>query len=258
MNQAISKRALIKQYVEQIDQLNAELAACREQNGVYLDPAHYERMKEDLESLTKDKEARQIQDEKIDKEINSLKQLLEQTQQQLEATSVELGETKEELKTTQFIGKERYGAHLRSYTQGKRLHGRLEQAETEVEQLHAKGDLLLGKQQRNQQRVTDLRLDHNSGISDLQAYLTESQTTLTKEVDRVGNDSSSMLMQVEKATSDAINTLDALSAKSTESKIRTLGLIEAMSAELKTLDTARHQQLVNQMKHLHESVAGEF
>merc|ERR1711892_76640 len=255
VNQAISKRALIKQYVEQIDQLNAELNACREQNGVYLDPTHYERMKEDLESLTKDKEARQIMDEKIDKEINSLKELLDETQQQLEATNAELGETKEELKTTQFVGKERYSAHLRSWQQGKRLHGRLEQAETEVEQLHAKGDVLLGKQERNTTRLTDLRLDHNSGVSELQAFLTESQATLNKEVDRVENDSSTMLMQVEKATSDAINTLDAVGAKSIQSKIRTLGLIEAMSVELKTLETGRHKQLVSQMKHLHESVA---
>merc|ERR1712106_838338 len=234
VNQAISKRALIKQYLEQ---------------------THYERMKEDLESLTKDKEARQIMDEKIDKEINSLKELLDETQQQLEATNAELGETKEELKTTQFVGKERYSAHLRSWQQGKRLHGRLEQAETEVEQLHAKGDVLLGKQERNTTRLTDLRLDHNSGVSELQAFLTESQATLNKEVDRVENDSSTMLMQVEKATSDAINTLDAVGAKSTQSKIRTLGLIEAMSVELKTLETGRHKQLVSQMKHLHESVA---
>ena len=108
MNQAISKRALIKQYVEQIDQLNAELAACREQNGVYLDPAQYERMKEDLESLTKEKEARNIQDAKLEEEMTSIKKLLDETQEQLEKTSAELGETKEELKVTQFVRKEGY------------------------------------------------------------------------------------------------------------------------------------------------------
>ena len=108
MNQAISKRALIKQYVEQIDQLNAELAACREQNGVYLDPAQYERMKEDLESLTKEKEARNIQDAKLEEEMTSIKKLLDETQEQLEKTSAELGETKEELKVIQFVRKEGY------------------------------------------------------------------------------------------------------------------------------------------------------
>ena len=108
VNQAISKRALIKQYVEQIDQLNAELAACREQNGVYLDPAQYERMKEDLESLTKEKEARNIQDAKLEEEMTSIKKLLDETQEQLEKTSAELGETKEELKVTQFVRKEGY------------------------------------------------------------------------------------------------------------------------------------------------------
>ena len=108
MNQAISKRALIKQYVDQIDQLNSELAACREQNGVYLDPAQYERMKEDLESLTKEKEARNIQDAKLEEEMTSIKKLLDETQEQLEKTSAELGETKEELKVTQFVRKEGY------------------------------------------------------------------------------------------------------------------------------------------------------
>ena len=112
MNQAISKRALIKQYVEQIDQLNAELVACREQNGVYLDPVQYERMKEDLESLTKEKEARGVQDAKLEEEMTSIKNLLDETQEQLEKTSAELGETKEELKVTQFVRKEGYEVNL--------------------------------------------------------------------------------------------------------------------------------------------------
>ena len=112
MNQAISKRALIKQYVEQIDQLNAELVACREQNGVYLDPVQYERMKEDLESLTKEKEARGLQDAKLEEEMTSIKNLLDETQEQLEKTSAELGETKEELKVTQFVRKEGYEVSL--------------------------------------------------------------------------------------------------------------------------------------------------
>ena len=63
---------MIKQYVEQIEQLNAELTACREQNGVYLDPQQYERMKEELESLNKEKEARLLTDQKIESQMKVL------------------------------------------------------------------------------------------------------------------------------------------------------------------------------------------
>lgn len=108
MNQAISKRALLKQYVDQIEQLNAELAASREQNGVYLDPAQYERMKSDLESLTKEKEARLLEDEKLEEEMRQLRSTLQEVQEKLEEKTTALTETTLELKTTQFMRKEGY------------------------------------------------------------------------------------------------------------------------------------------------------
>ena len=108
MNQVISKRALLKQYVDQIEQLNAELAASREQNGVYLDPAQYEAMKADLESLTKEKEARLLEDEKLEEQMRQLRSSLQEVEEKLEEKTAALVETTQELKTTQFMRKEGY------------------------------------------------------------------------------------------------------------------------------------------------------
>ena len=167
VNQAISKRALIKQYVEQIEQLNSELTACREQNGVYLDPQQYERMKEDLETLNKEKEARLLTDQKIEAEMSQLKENLEGLRKEYEEQTAVLAEREEELAVTKFIGKERYDSSLRGWKQGKRLCERLTKNENEVEQLQNTYEDFMKTQERNLSKTTNLKLDHAEGTDEL-------------------------------------------------------------------------------------------
>jgi len=167
VNQAISKRALIKQYVEQIEQLNAELTACREQNGVYLDPQQYERMKEDLDSLNKEKEARLLTDQKIETEMKELKENLERLKQEYEEQAAALTETEEQLAATKFVSKERYDSSLRGWKQGKRLCERLTKNENEIEQLQNTYDGFKKTQERNLSKTTNLKLDHGEGTDEL-------------------------------------------------------------------------------------------
>ena len=108
VNQAISKKAMIKQYLEQIEQLNSELAASREQNGVYLDPTYYEQMKADIEQLNKDKEACMIKDNELEKEIQLVNDQMNTLKKQLQDKSEELSETTVKLRNSNFIKDERY------------------------------------------------------------------------------------------------------------------------------------------------------
>ena len=66
INQAVTKRALLRQYTEQIERLKQELAASQEKNGVYLVPEEYEKMKDRLEEL----EQNQSEGQEINSAIN--------------------------------------------------------------------------------------------------------------------------------------------------------------------------------------------
>lgn len=51
-NQKMTKRALIKEYVAEIERLREELKCAREKNGVFLPPERYEEMTRNIESKT--------------------------------------------------------------------------------------------------------------------------------------------------------------------------------------------------------------
>ena len=49
MNQKLTKKALIKQYEDEIEQLKRDLAATRDKNGFFMDLENYEKMKSQIE-----------------------------------------------------------------------------------------------------------------------------------------------------------------------------------------------------------------
>ena len=74
---AVTKRALLRQYTEQIERLKQELAASQEKNGVYLVPEEYEKMKERLEELETNAAARLVADKELKDTLRELRNDLE-------------------------------------------------------------------------------------------------------------------------------------------------------------------------------------
>eukprot|EP00043_Microstomoeca_roanoka_P016089 m.163046 g.163046 ORF g.163046 m.163046 type:complete len:1042 (+) comp16388_c0_seq78:297-3422(+) len=107
INQKLTKKALIKEYTDEIDRLKKDLLATRSKNGIYVDQENYEAMETKI----------QAHEEKIaalEQELTKTVELFDTTSQQLEATKVELEETtstlvqtKSELHTTTETLKER-------------------------------------------------------------------------------------------------------------------------------------------------------
>ncbi|XP_011875428.1 PREDICTED: bipolar kinesin KRP-130 [Vollenhovia emeryi] len=100
INQKLSKKALLKEYTEEIERLRRDLLAARERNGVYLAHENYNEMQALIENQTKEIE------EKIT-HIKVLKETMEAKEQiftDLQTKHIEqtnyLHETKEQLETT--------------------------------------------------------------------------------------------------------------------------------------------------------------
>lgn len=73
INQKLSKKALLKEYTEEIERLRRDLLATRERNGVYLAQENYNEMQSLIEIQTKE----------IEEKINHIK-ALEETMQNKE------------------------------------------------------------------------------------------------------------------------------------------------------------------------------
>ncbi|KAF3924673.1 Kinesin-1 [Arthrobotrys entomopaga] len=79
INQMMTKRALIKEYIVEIERLKADLAATRQKHGVFLTEEHYK-------SLTEENDSRKILLEEHERKITALESQLRNTRDNLEKT----------------------------------------------------------------------------------------------------------------------------------------------------------------------------
>ncbi|XP_033632588.1 kinesin-like protein KIF11-B [Asterias rubens] len=100
INQKLTKRALIKEYTEEIERLRRDLLANRDKNGIYLAEEHYRSMEE---SIASQRLSIQEKEEKIAAlldEIVKINEILTETKDDLEETSNELESTTKTLVRT--------------------------------------------------------------------------------------------------------------------------------------------------------------
>ncbi|KAK9719990.1 Kinesin- motor protein [Basidiobolus ranarum] len=107
VNQKLTKIALIKEYVDEIDRLKSELMATRDKNGVYLTSDNYQSLvdenesnKELVDELKKSMETVQEQLTQITDEFKQKMDLLNRTSERLATTEKELEVTAEYLQAT--------------------------------------------------------------------------------------------------------------------------------------------------------------
>ncbi|EGD77373.1 hypothetical protein PTSG_12732 [Salpingoeca rosetta] len=117
INQKLTKKALIKEYTDEIEKLKRDLLATRSKNGIYVDQENYEAMQAKIECqegkiATLEQELAKTMElfDTTSKELQSTKTELEEkttvlheTKETLEATTVELNERTLERDRTQFI-----------------------------------------------------------------------------------------------------------------------------------------------------------
>ncbi|GAB6023319.1 Kinesin- protein 11 [Chamberlinius hualienensis] len=93
-NEKLTKKALIKQYTEEIERLKRDLIANREKNGIYMDPEMYTQMTNDIQ--IKGEENKELQEK-----IKVMLEELEKVNELFTATKVELNNKTHKLNKTQ-------------------------------------------------------------------------------------------------------------------------------------------------------------
>nr|XP_005991610.1 PREDICTED: kinesin-like protein KIF11 isoform X1 [Latimeria chalumnae]XP_014341343.1 PREDICTED: kinesin-like protein KIF11 isoform X1 [Latimeria chalumnae] len=145
INQKLTKRALIKEYTEEIERLKRDLAAAREKNGVYLSSENYDVMQSKLvaqeEQITEftDKIAALEEDlKRVTELFTDSKKELEQCSSELKEKDEKLQETKLQLDQEEFVVSAFQRTEKALFGTASKLLHTVEDSTKDVSGLHAK------------------------------------------------------------------------------------------------------------------------
>ncbi|KAB0367785.1 hypothetical protein FD755_021109, partial [Muntiacus reevesi] len=163
VNQKLTKKALIKEYTEEIERLKQDLAATHEKNGVYITEENFRAMsgkltvqeEEIVEFIEKiaavEEELNRVTELFMDSknELNQCKSDLQSKTQELETTQRHLQETKLQLVEEEYITSALESAEERLHDAANRLLNTVEETTKDVFGLHSKMDRKKAVDQHN-------------------------------------------------------------------------------------------------------------
>ncbi|XP_074855659.1 kinesin-like protein KIF11 [Carettochelys insculpta] len=154
VNQKLTKKALIKEYTEEIERLKRDLAAAREKNGIYISAENYDALtgkvtvqEEQIAEYIEKISAMEEEVKRVSELFVANKDELEQCKTDLQIRARELADTQKNLEETKiYLMEEEYVASALESTEEK-LHGTaskllstVEETTKDVSGLHAKLD----------------------------------------------------------------------------------------------------------------------
>ncbi|XP_046563790.1 kinesin-like protein KIF11-B [Haliotis rubra] len=264
VNQKLTKKALLKEYNEEIERLRRDLQAVREKNGIYLAEENYVAMQN---KISQQEDSIQEFEEKITaltEEMTSLSELftdtkkeLEETSEQLtvttknlEETTVTLQETQVNLKhTTQDRDEQQFlvGEHVKTedllYTEATELLSTAESSTSDVSGLHAKLDRKRAVEAHNEESQVTFQERFRNDISNMRnsvnTYLSQQDSFKTNAL---GN--------IETMLSRGKSQADSLTSQMT-------GLVSLLGTHVKTVDAHTqqgHEDSLSTLSHIQEAV----
>ncbi|XP_061932410.1 kinesin-like protein Klp61F [Apis cerana] len=100
INQKFSKKALLQEYIEEIERLKKDLIACRERNGIYLTPDSYNEMQSLIEFQSKEIEEKLNHIKALEECMNSKEQIFIELKSKNSEQAYELLNIKNKLEST--------------------------------------------------------------------------------------------------------------------------------------------------------------
>ena len=101
VNQRMSRNALLKEYVAEIERLKADVLAAREKNGIFFSEETWNQMSAEQELRQTEMEEAKKQVEIVESQLRNVREEFEQSIALLMKRDKELGATKEKLKETE-------------------------------------------------------------------------------------------------------------------------------------------------------------
>ena len=188
VNQRMSKKAVLKEYTEEIERLRKDLMASREKNGVFLEHSNYQSMIAKSEATEQELAEKLGQLKALEEEMAKKEQMFEEVSaelevktEELEATTEKLAETEHSLECTRTVlhktavekeeqkhlVEKHQETEVKLGGQAKKL---LEVAEVTTKEgalLHDKLDRLKGVEEKNKEAKLDFKQVFSANIDEL-------------------------------------------------------------------------------------------
>lgn len=223
INQMLTKKALIREYVTEIEKLKGDLMATRQKNGVFLTTESYSEMTEESESrrILNEEQQRKIdvmetqikntreQFEQnmrlfldLKKELEGTKGVLEETKGELRKTETNLSSTRKDLADETVLREAHEKTEEELKDVGQKLITRLDETVHDVSGLHAKI-----------RRMTDLEVVNHSSWMKSSGQV----STITELVEKEIGTFTEQQEKITDRVSERMSTFVAIEAKKLES-----------------------------------------
>ncbi|KAM5236685.1 kinesin-like protein KIF11 [Ctenodactylus gundi] len=229
VNQKLTKKALIKEYTEEIERLKRDLAAAREKNGVYISEENFRAMNGKLtaqeeqivELIEKigavEEELNRVSELFMDKknELDQCKSDLQTKTQELETTQKCLQETKLQLIEEEYISSSLESTEEKLHDDASKLLNTVKETAEDVSGLHSKLDRKKAVEQHNAE-AQDIFGQHMNNLFNNMEELIKDGSSKQKamlEVQKTlfGNLMSSSASALDSITTTALGSLTTIS-----------------------------------------------
>ncbi|XP_057307316.1 kinesin-like protein KIF11-B isoform X2 [Hydractinia symbiolongicarpus] len=137
VNQKLTKKALIKEYTEQIERLKKDLVAAREKNGIFIAEENYLEMQTQLASQKTNLREYIDKIQSLQDEMKKVEELFSGTQEKLERTTHELNWTKQHRDETQELVSKHKEAEEELFGQANELLDTVNETVSDTSYLHS-------------------------------------------------------------------------------------------------------------------------
>ncbi|KAM5236473.1 kinesin-like protein KIF11 [Ctenodactylus gundi] len=229
VNQKLTKKALIKEYTEEIERLKRDLAAAREKNGVYISEENFRAMNGKLtaqeeqivELIEKigavEEELNRISDLFVDKknELDQCKSDLQNKTEELETTQKYLQETKLQLVEEGYISSSLESTEEKLHDAASKLLNTVKETTEDVSGLHSKLDRKKAVEQHNAEAQDIFEQNMNDLFNNMEELIKDgsSKHKAMLEVQKTlfGNLMSSSASALDSITTTALGSLATIS-----------------------------------------------
>uniref|UniRef100_A0A8C9DLE3 Kinesin family member 11 n=1 Tax=Prolemur simus TaxID=1328070 RepID=A0A8C9DLE3_PROSS len=265
VNQKLTKKALIKEYTEEIERLKRDLAAAREKNGVYISEENFRVMsgkltvqEEQIVEFTEkigalEEELSRVTELFMDNksELDQCKSDLQNKTQELETTQKHLQETKLQLVKEEYFTSALETTEEKLHDAASKLLSTVEETTKDVSGLHSKLDRKKAIDQHNAEAQDVFGKNLNSLFSNMEELIKDgtSKQKAMLEVHKTlfGNLLSSSVSALDTISTTALGSLTSIPENVSTLVSQILNMIlkeQSLAAESKTV----LQELINVLK----------
>jgi len=278
VNQKLSKKAVLKEYTEEIERLRKDLMASREKNGVFLAHENYQSLLSQIECQSQEItekigqiKAMKEEMEKHEELFAECSQKLQQTNSELESTSTRLKETEHTLNCTNVVlhktatereeNKHLVDKHveteLRLSQQAKKLLAVSDEASADLKLLHEKLDRGRTVEQSNEEAKDQFLTTFNASIAEMLVRLNEFRARHADSCASLATNLTSQLSEG-RAAMDSVGELvtELMEQQNTESEQASLRLVKYQQSEGEWRE--RHTKIAEKLTNRHSALLHDF